>query len=42
MGLAIVKKILDDHGATLDFGNNADVGAFVKIVFRSEEKNEKK
>lgn len=42
LGLAIVKKILDDHGAKLDFGNNADVGAFVKIVFHTEEKNEKK
>jgi two-component system nitrogen regulation sensor histidine kinase NtrY len=42
LGLAIVKKILDDHGARLDFGNNADVGAFVKIVFHTEEKNEKK
>jgi two-component system nitrogen regulation sensor histidine kinase NtrY len=37
LGLAIVKKILDDHGAEIEFGNNRDIGAFVRVIFRSEE-----
>ena len=39
LGLSIVKKIIDDHNAIIEFSNNLDGGAEVKIIFEGHSKN---
>ena len=35
LGLTVVKAIAEGHGARLEVGNNADAGAFAKIIFEA-------
>ena len=37
LGLSIVKKIINDHGGTLEFINLVPEGAMVKLIFELEE-----